>query len=262
MPATVKTFCQRQSVYRRSQGGFGERREHHFYLSGVIRPVDIQADNNVISSVIADADPVHGTWSHQRQTNRGWLNRSLDYVSPFWRCKMKYVSFPGVALLFTCLCAVEVQAARMDVAHFEGVRANQLIGYGLVVGWMEPAITNRLNSPFNPVSAMLSRMGSESIPINPSAQRSSGHGDSDASCSPSEPVWMYWYPRWGMREALWEEPGFVPADGSRRSTYAMAQGPIGSAVGAMGKSGSRVQKNHLNAGRVPNRALSDRLQPR
>ncbi len=58
--------------------------EHHFYLSGVIRPVDIQADNSVISSVIADAEiEFTGRGVISDKQKQGWLNRSLDYVSPF-----------------------------------------------------------------------------------------------------------------------------------------------------------------------------------
>ena len=51
----------------------------------------------------------------------------------------------------------------------------------------------------------------------------------------------------------------TPLMGVDGKTYAMAQGAIQvGGFGASGKSGSRIQKNHLNAGRVPNGAIVER----
>jgi flagellar P-ring protein precursor FlgI len=51
----------------------------------------------------------------------------------------------------------------------------------------------------------------------------------------------------------------TPLVGVDGKTYAMAQGAIQvGGFGASGKSGSRIQKNHLNAGRVPNGAIVER----
>jgi len=58
--------------------------EHHFYISGVIRPVDIQSDNSVESGVIADAEiEFTGRGVITDKQSPGWLNRTMDYVSPF-----------------------------------------------------------------------------------------------------------------------------------------------------------------------------------
>ncbi len=58
--------------------------ESHLYISGVVRRSDIQADNTVASSVMADAQveytgrgPLDGT---QKQ---GWFSRLLNWMSPF-----------------------------------------------------------------------------------------------------------------------------------------------------------------------------------
>ncbi|GMV41754.1 MAG: hypothetical protein AMXMBFR64_34700 [Myxococcales bacterium] len=58
--------------------------EHHFYISGVIRPVDIQGDNSIESSLIADAEiEFTGRGVISEKQSPGWLSRALDYASPF-----------------------------------------------------------------------------------------------------------------------------------------------------------------------------------
>ncbi|MGM0578356.1 MAG: flagellar basal body L-ring protein FlgH [Myxococcota bacterium] len=58
--------------------------EHHFYISGVVRPVDIQRDNSVPSSVIADAEiEFTGRGVVSEKQNPPWLQRGLDYIRPF-----------------------------------------------------------------------------------------------------------------------------------------------------------------------------------
>lgn len=58
--------------------------EHHFYVSGVIRPVDILDDNSVDSSRIADAEiEFTGRGVISEKQNPGWLQRALDVITPF-----------------------------------------------------------------------------------------------------------------------------------------------------------------------------------
>lgn len=58
--------------------------EHHFYVSGVIRPVDILDDNSVDSSRIADAEiEFTGRGVVTEKQHPGWLQRALDIVAPF-----------------------------------------------------------------------------------------------------------------------------------------------------------------------------------
>ena len=58
--------------------------EHHFYVSGVVRPVDIQQDNSVASSLIADAEiEFTGRGPMTDKQEQPWLSKGLDYVMPF-----------------------------------------------------------------------------------------------------------------------------------------------------------------------------------
>ena len=58
--------------------------EYHLYISGVIRPADIDNDNSVSSSLVADARvEFTGRGDINDQVERGWLTKILDFISPF-----------------------------------------------------------------------------------------------------------------------------------------------------------------------------------
>jgi flagellar L-ring protein precursor FlgH len=58
--------------------------EYHLYISGVVRPADIEGDNSVASSLIADARvEFTGRGDINDQVERGWLSKVLDYINPF-----------------------------------------------------------------------------------------------------------------------------------------------------------------------------------
>ena len=58
--------------------------EHHLYLSGVVRPVDLAVDNSIVSSRVAEAQvEITGRGVVSEKQNPGWGSRVLDYVWPF-----------------------------------------------------------------------------------------------------------------------------------------------------------------------------------
>lgn len=58
--------------------------EYHLYISGVIRPADIDGDNSVASSRLADAQvEFTGRGDIADQVDRGWLAKILDAINPF-----------------------------------------------------------------------------------------------------------------------------------------------------------------------------------
>lgn len=58
--------------------------EYHLYISGVVRPADIEGDNSVSSSLIADARvEFTGRGDINDQVERGWLTKTLDFINPF-----------------------------------------------------------------------------------------------------------------------------------------------------------------------------------
>lgn len=58
--------------------------EYHLYISGVVRPADIQQDNSVVSSRVADAQvEFTGRGDVDQVIERGWLTKILDAINPF-----------------------------------------------------------------------------------------------------------------------------------------------------------------------------------
>ena len=80
---------------------------------------------------------------------------------PFARLLRSSLFFAAIAVLLTALAPAAVAASRIkDISDFEGIRENQLIGYGLVVG-LKGTGDGLRNSPFTRQSlqAMLERLG-------------------------------------------------------------------------------------------------------
>jgi flagellar L-ring protein precursor FlgH len=58
--------------------------EYHLYVSGVVRPADIERDNSVDSALIADARvEFTGRGDIADQVSRGWFTEFLDFIDPF-----------------------------------------------------------------------------------------------------------------------------------------------------------------------------------
>jgi flagellar L-ring protein precursor FlgH len=58
--------------------------EYHLYVSGLIRPADIEGDNSVPSWRLADAQvEFTGRGDIADQVDRGWLAEILDAINPF-----------------------------------------------------------------------------------------------------------------------------------------------------------------------------------
>jgi flagellar L-ring protein precursor FlgH len=58
--------------------------EHHLYVSGLVRAVDIGPDSSVPSSRLADAQiEFTGRGDIADQNRKGWLSRAVDAINPF-----------------------------------------------------------------------------------------------------------------------------------------------------------------------------------
>lgn len=58
--------------------------EQHFYISGVVRPIDIDQENSVKSSMVADAEiEFVGRGVLTDNQKQGWFSRFLGWVWPF-----------------------------------------------------------------------------------------------------------------------------------------------------------------------------------
>lgn len=150
-----------------------------------------------------------------------------------------------------------------DIAQISGVRQNQLIGYGLVVGLSGTGDSSATSFTFQSVVSMLQRLGisvsKESMTVkNVAAVMVTAElppfakEGAKIDCSVSS-----------LGNASSLEGGtllMTPLQGPDGKVYAVAQGGVsiggfnaGSAEGAEG--GMTVQKNHPTVGRIPDGAL-------
>lgn len=174
----------------------------------------------------------------------------------------------GLILAMAALPAV-VQAERIkDVADVVGVRDNQLLGYGLVVGLDGSGDSPQTSSPFTLQSmvSMLERMGinlrdrvGSMRPSNVAAVMVTATLPPYASQGQKIDVTVS-----SVGDADSLRGGtllMTPLRGANDQVYAVAQGAVSLGGFGAGGQGGQVQVNHLNAGRIPNGALVENAPP-
>ena len=168
------------------------------------------------------------------------------------------------ALLGALVLALPVHAVRIkEVAAVQGVRNNQLTGYGLVVG-LDGTGDQTTQTPFTAQSlnAMLQQMGVTVPPGTAMQLRNVAAVMVTAVLPPfAVPGQAIDVNVSSMGNAKSLRGGTLvatPLKGADGQVYALAQGNL--VVGGAGASanGSKVQINHLSAGRIPEGATVER----
>ena len=159
---------------------------------------------------------------------------------------------------------VPAQAARIkEVASIQGVRTNQLVGYGLVVG-LDGTGDQNTQAPFATQSllAMLQQMG-VTVPPGQSIQLKNlatvmVTAQLPAFAQPGQTIDVNVSSLANAKSLRGGTLIATPLKGADGQVYAMAQGNL--IVGGAGASaaGSKVQINHLSAGRIPEGATVER----
>lgn len=170
-----------------------------------------------------------------------------------------------LVLLAILIVPVLCHATRIkDIASFDGVRDNQLVGYGLVVGLSGSGDSDQTKFPVQSLVNMLERMG---VTVNrndikvknvaavmvtatlpPFAKQGTGL---DVTIS-------------SMGDAKTIAGGtliMTPLRGADNEVYAVAQGSVLTNSFAFGGAGASATKNHPTAGRIPGGALVERELP-
>ncbi|MEW6599408.1 MAG: flagellar basal body P-ring protein FlgI [Nitrospirota bacterium] len=150
--------------------------------------------------------------------------------------------------LFTVVHAERIK----DIASFEGVRDNQLIGYGLIVGLNGTG--DKGKTAIQSISSMLERMG---VTVNPNDIKTK----SIAAVVITATLPPFAKP--GIKtDALVSTIGdsssiqggtllLTPLKGPDGKVYGLAQGPVSIGGFAAEGEGATAQKNHPTAGKVP-----------
>ncbi|UCF95336.1 MAG: flagellar basal body P-ring protein FlgI [Desulfobacterales bacterium] len=146
-------------------------------------------------------------------------------------------------------------AARIkDIAQFKGVRQNQLVGYGLVVGLDGTGDSDKAKFTIQSMASLLEKMG---VTVQP------GDIKVDNVAAVMVTAELPPFARAGSRiDVLVSSIGdaanlqggtllFTPLKAADGNVYAVAQGAVSTGgFGAGGASGSKVQKNFPTVGRV------------
>lgn len=153
-----------------------------------------------------------------------------------------------------------------EVASVQGVRTNQLVGYGLVVG-LDGTGDQTTSTPFTTqsINALLQQMG-VTVPAGTSMQLKNVAAVMVTAQLPpfAQPGQQVDVTVSSLGNAKSLRGGTLiatPLKGADGQIYALAQGNL--IVGGAGASaaGSKVQINHLSAGRVPEGATVERAVP-
>lgn len=170
-------------------------------------------------------------------------------------------------ILYTIIlfAATSARADRIkDIASFEGVRDNQLMGYGLVVGLNGSGDSDQAKIQTQSVVNMLERMGITTT-VNDIKLKNVAAVMVTATLPP--------FAKQGNRlDVLVSSLGdaksiaggtliMAPLKGADNQVYAVAQGSVLTNSFAFGGQGATAQKNHPTAGRIPNGALVERELP-
>jgi flagellar P-ring protein FlgI len=150
-----------------------------------------------------------------------------------------------------------------DIASIEGVRPNQLIGYGLVVG-LDGSGDQTTQAPFT-VQSLTNMLQSLGITVPPTLNlqlRNVAAVMVTTSLPPfARPGQLVDVTVSSVGNARSLRGGtllLTPLRGADSQIYAMAQGNVAVGGAGVAAAGSRVQVNHLSAGRVPGGATVER----
>jgi flagellar P-ring protein precursor FlgI len=172
----------------------------------------------------------------------------------------------GLALVAALWCvAGSAQAAVRikEVANVQGVRPNQLVGYGLVVG-LDGTGDQTTQTPFTTQSlnAMLQQLG-VTIPQGTGMQLKNVASvlvtaTLPAFAQPGQPLDVTVSSLGNAKSLRGGTLIGTPLRGADNQIYALAQGNLIVAGAGASAGGSKVQVNHLLAGRIPGGATVER----
>ncbi len=196
----------------------------------------------------------------QGEELKGWRPGTLWFL---------LVLIVSLLLMATCLTAQgqvkadlqEHKARVKDIASIEGIRDNQLVGYGLVVGLMGTGDSQQTTFPTQTLAAMLLRMG-VSVPASSIRVQNLAAVFVSATLPP--------FARAGTKlditassagDARSLEGGLLlmtPLYGTDGKIYAQAQGPLVVGGYSVSVNGNTKQFNHPTVGRIPFGAMVER----
>lgn len=175
----------------------------------------------------------------------------------------KAAALSVVLLLVFTFCVESANAARLkDITHIQGVRNNQLIGYGLVVGLAKSGDDQKVLFTIQSLTSMLARMG---VKVDPSEIRAKNTAAVVVTATlppfsnPGGTIDVQVSSIGNAKSLYGGTLLMTPLKAADGDVYAIAQGPVTlGGYSFSGSSGSEVQKNHPTVGRIPAGATIER----
>ncbi len=177
-----------------------------------------------------------------------------------WRTILAF----GVALSFPSSLVCEAGTRLKQLASVEGVRENQLIGYGLVVGLAGTGDRRQTVFSAQSLTNLLERMGL-AVPPTAIQVKNTAAVMITGSLPPfAQPGTRVDVTVGAIGDASSLQGGLLLLTGLRApdgQVYAVAQGPVVTGGFVAGQSGTKQVLNHPTVGRVPNGAIVERGGP-
>jgi len=173
---------------------------------------------------------------------------------------------PGVLCFLVLVSPVQAERIK-DIAGIAGVRPNQLVGYGLVVG-LDGSGDQVIQAPFTiqSLKSMLTQLG-VNVPANVNPQLKNiatvmVTAELPPFSKPGQTIDITVSSLANAKSLRGGQLLMTPLKGADGQTYAIAQGSmVVSGFGAEGADGSSVTVNVPSAGRIPNGAIVERGVP-
>jgi len=174
--------------------------------------------------------------------------------------------FVAVALFWTVLLTPSrADAARLkDIASFSGVRTNELVGYGLVVGLAGTGDGTSSTFTLRSMSNMLEKMGVEANPDNLKPKNVAAvmvTAKLPVSAKPGSPLDITVSSLGDAKSLLGGILLITPLKGLDGRVYAVAQGSLTIGGFSIAGEAATAQRNIPTVGRIPNGAVVERAVP-
>lgn len=173
----------------------------------------------------------------------------------------------GVALsMLLSLSALSHAVPLMDLVDIEGIRHNQLVGYGLVVGLDGTGDKNQVKFTSQSVKNMIKQFGINVPPnVDPKLKNAAAvmiTASIPPSYGPGQTVDVTVSSLGDAKSLRGGQLLMAPLTGVDGETYALAQGAlVVGGLNAQGNSGTSIAVNTSNSGLIPNGATIERMIP-
>ncbi len=157
-----------------------------------------------------------------------------------------------------------VEARLKDMARLQGVRANQLIGYGIVVGL--DGTGDKDQTKFT-VQSLMNLMARQGIAVDPKSVKVKNvaavmvTSELPAFARPGQRIDVTVSSTGDAKSLAGGTLLITPLSGADGQVYAVAQGPLLVGGFTAGGGGASATRNHPTVGRVPDGALVERSVP-